>query len=242
MPQVIPKWCGSFFGSDFSFRDCEILTIQHIPAKLLKLEVELMNKKWFDYRRMHPLYATNYFMECYKMAYREFTRIAVDSDRADFVKPIKGDDFLNAREKLSIWRLRQLVDSLGIRYDFFLTECMLWYTEECFRRQSLYPPRPGQMGDNEEMIVAVMMRWEEECATRLQLSKDTWYKCYRWHGDAHQKAYENFIVAQIRNRQHKRFTLCASMYEHNALRIETARIQFGDDLVDEAMKELRFPE
>lgn len=241
MSQVSPKWCGPYYGSDTSFQDLEILTVQHIPAKIRKGEAELMQTKWFDYRQMHPMLATLYFMECYKVAYRDFTRAAVNADTADFVKPIKGDSFLEAREKLSFWRLRQLVDGLGIRYDFFLAEAMRWYVTECFRRESLYPPRPGHIATNEDLLTTVMIAWDEEKATRLQFAQDETFKTANFDGSDHQVAYEKFVIEQIQNRQHKRFALSSYIYTHDMLRVEVAIKHFGADLVNDALREFNIP-
>jgi hypothetical protein len=242
MTQVKPKWIGSFYGSDFSHQDYEILTIQNIAGKVLKPELALMNSKWFDYRRLHPMLATFYFMECYKTAYRGFYRVAVNADIADFVKPIKGDNFLEAREKLSFWKLRQLIDGLGIRYDFFLSHAMRWYAEECFRRESLYPPRPGHIATNEDLITSVMIAWEEEIAMRIQVAQDDWFRIENFVGVKDQLEYEQFSIAQIRNRQVKRFSLCSALYINDSVRITEAIKEFGESLVLDAIKEIRIPE
>ena len=232
-----PKWYGSFCGSDLSTQDYDILTIQHIPAKLRKKEQELARMRWFDCRKMHPMLATYYFMECYKTAYQEFTRVAINADTAPYVKPIKGNDFLNAREKLSFWRLRQLVDELGIRYDFFLSEAMRWYTEECFRSESLYPPRPGHMATNADMLASVVIAWEEELNVRMQFPQDECYKIKNFTGSVDQLDYEEFVMKQIMNRQHKQFSLCAALYTHEVLRIRQAELRFGERLVSDAIEE-----
>lgn len=241
MTPTQPNWLGPFFGSDLSFQDCEVLTIQNIPRKTLKEETALMQTKWFDYRRLHPLHSTYFFMHCYTLAYREFVRVAVDMDKAPYAKPIKGNDFLENRERLAFWRLRQLADKLGIRYDFFLNRSMKWYMEECFRRESLYAPRPGHIATNEELLATVMMAWEEEVATRLQVPADPWYKVANFTGDVHQLAQEAFAVAQVNGHQHKRFSLSSLIYEHDILRVEEAIRQFGPDLVEDAMNEAKLP-
>lgn len=237
MNQVIPNWLGLFYGRKLSFNDFEVLAIQHIPRTLLKEESGLMQTKWFDYRRLHPMQATYHFMKCYTLAYQEFNRVAVDAEKAPFMRPIKGNDFISGREKLAFWKLRQMVDKLGIPYPYFLARAMRWYVEECFRRQSLYAPRPGHITTNEELIVTIMMDWEEDCLIRLKIPADDWFRTSNFVGNEHQLAYEKFILEQINNRQHKRFSLSSAIYKYQVLRVEMALIKFGGKLVSDAIKE-----
>lgn len=64
--------------------------------------------------------ADAYLLSAFQNEYRNFYRKAIDHKAAEFVKPIKERDFLLSREALSFWRLRQAVDALGMRYDFYL--------------------------------------------------------------------------------------------------------------------------
>jgi hypothetical protein len=242
MTQVTPNWLGPFYGAELTFQDCEVLTIQAIPRTLMKEEAALMQSKWFDYRRLHPLQATHYFMECYKVAYQEFIRVAVDADRAPFMKPIKGDDFLGNRETLSFWRLRQQADRFGVRYDFFLGRAMKWYMEECFRRVSLHAPRPGHIGANEELLTDLMMDWEERQEVCLQIAADPWYTSENFSGQPHQLDYEEFICKQIEARRHIKYALSASLYTHDALRVETAMSRFGTEMIIDAIEQITIPE
>src|SRR5690606_1370421 len=113
------NWTGGLFGDGLDLEHYEIMMMQYVPAKDRKIEAELMTTKWFDYRLMHPVQATYYFYRQYKDAYREYYRRAINYEAAAFVKPTKQHDFLLSREAMSFWRLRQAVDALGIRYDFF---------------------------------------------------------------------------------------------------------------------------
>ena len=243
--QVNPRWLGSFFGADLGFHNYEILTIQHIPRKEHAEESALMRSKWFDYRRLHPMQATYYFAASYSRAYGTFMAIAVDRDLGN-MRGIKGKDFLCSREKLAIWRLRQMCDRFGVRYDFFLRHAMKWYAERSMnaahsvkgvggRVYAVVPPRPAQMMSNQEMITDVMLAWEEHVAAKLPIADDPFYSVQNFVGHADQIAYEQSIVAAIRTRPHPRFSVHAALYVHDALRIETALEAFGERTVLEAI-------
>lgn len=96
---MIPKLQGSFYGCELDPAQADIATIQHIQPKLLKQEPELMRKKWFDYRRMHPTVATYLFVAEYIKAFKRMTAAAFDVDRSKFVKGMKEIDFMDSRER-----------------------------------------------------------------------------------------------------------------------------------------------
>lgn len=221
MTQVTPTWLGSFFGADLGFLNYEILTIQHIPRKELKEEPALMRTKWFDYRRLHPMQATYYLADCYNRAYGDFMAMCIDRD-LKHMRGFKGKDFLNAREKLSFWRLRQLCDRLGIRYDFFMRHAMRW----CFKNGWTRAPRPQHITSNEDLITDAMLAWEEECAAALQVARDPWFLVQNYAGHEDQRAHEQFVVAQIKTRRHPQYALNAALYVHDVLRIEEAIREF----------------
>ncbi len=251
-----PVWLGPYYGSLMSLEDYEILTIKHIAATELKKETELMRKKWFDYRRLHPMQATYYLVECYKLGYKEFIRRNYDADYAEGIKKIfrvpaiskkdgkplektkmSVEDFLLSREKKAFWQMRQMIDEFGMPYDFFIAQAIKWYSTEVFRQKCIMPPRPGQIMKNEEFLASAVLAWEEECENRIQYAKDPIYKTEFFSGRDFQIDYENFLITQINKRRHKRFALSAAIYEYRTLRIERALLEFDEDLINEAMRE-----
>ena len=228
----LTEWFGYFYGHDLSFLHAEMLAIQHVPAALLKKEAALYRTKWFDYRRMHPTKATYFLAQCYNRAYQDC--MSVMRDRSGrFMRGFKGMDFMESRERLSFWRLRQLIDSLGIRYDFFLRRAMTWHIEAGW----LQPPRPSHLATNQDMITDVMMAWEEECAARLQFPKDTRYKVANFFGHADQLDWEKFAVDQIKTRRHPQYALHAALYIEQSLRIEAALREFDERVIQAAIEE-----
>lgn len=228
----LTEWFGFFYGHDLGLLHAELLAIQHIPAALLKKEAALYRVKWFDYRRMHPTKATYLLAQCYNRAYQDCMSVMRDRS-GKFMRGFKGMDFMESRERLSFWRLRQLIDSLGIRYDFFLRRAMTWHIEAGW----LQPPRPSHLATNQDMITDVMMAWEEECAARIQFPKDTRYKVANFFGHVDQLDWEKFLVAQIKTRRHPQYALHASLYIEQTLRIETAIQEFDERVVQSAIAE-----
>jgi hypothetical protein len=228
----LAEWFGDFYGHDLSFLHCEVKAIANIEGRLLKREPELLTTKWFDYRRMHPTKATYLFAQCYQKAYQNFMIVTLDHERGRFMKPFKGGpDVLEAREKKSLWQLRQTADQLGVRYDFFLRFAMNWKIAHNWH----HAPRPSHMNTNEEMLADLVLAWEEECRNSLQICHDERYRAENWFGHADQIAYEAFLVAQIKQRRHHHYSLAAALYTHGVLRIEAALREFPPGVVEQAI-------
>lgn len=236
-----PTWLGHFFGGTLGFLHYEVLTIQHIPLKERKDESALFKSKWFDYRRLHPMQATYFFVKCYNDAYRQFCRMAINAETADFTRGIKGHDYLEAKEKLAFWRLRQLCDRMGMRYDFFLGFAMRHLHKMVSDDGKVYPPRPSMLGKNEELIASAMIAWEEQCGFSMRVAADPHYRIANFYGSDDQLAHEAFVVGQIKTRQIKRYSLHAALYVFDALRFEEALRQFDQEAVGQAIQEVSLP-
>lgn len=230
-----PTWLENFYGANLGFLNYEVLSIQHIPARELAKETELMESKWFDYRRLHPLQATYYFVKCYTDAYRAFCKKAIDHETAPYVRCIKEHDFLKAREKMSFWRLRAACDQVGIRYDFFLTFAMNWFYRFVGQDGKVYPPRPSHFAKNEELFADAVIAWEEQCRVSLQVAKDPYYRISNFAGRKAQQDHEAFVLRQIGQRAVTRYSLHAALYVYDVVRIEEALRSFESKVVEAAI-------
>ena len=233
-----PKWLGNFYGGNLGFLNYEVLTIQHIPRKELRCEAELMGVKWFDYRRLHPMQATYYFVKCWTDAYRSFVRRNLDAERAPYVRCVKERDFLDAKEKLSIWRLRQKLDRLGMRYDFFLMFALRWFYRFKGDNGAIYAPRPSHMASNDDLLSDAIIAWEEQCATSLQFARDPYFRVANFNGCDTQRAHEAFVLQQIKKRRVPHFALHAAMYLYDVVSVEEAVRQLGEPAVRSAIAEV----
>ncbi|MCL2874799.1 MAG: hypothetical protein FWF12_00595 [Betaproteobacteria bacterium] len=230
-------WLGNFYGGNLGFLNYEVLTIGHIPHKDLKCEPDLMASKWFDYRRLHPMQATYYFIKCYNNAYREFYRKAVDADRAPFVRGIKDHDFLTGKEKLTFWRLRQNCDRVGLPYDFFLRFAMHRHMRLIVCGKKIYAPRPAMFVKNEDLFADAMIAWEDARKASLRVATDPYYQVSNYTGSGDQEAHEAFVIEQIKERPIKHYALHSAMYFYDVVRIEEALRCFDVRVVDSAIKE-----
>jgi len=222
---------GTFFGSSLTRQECEAFAIARIDAKLLKKEVGLYATKWFDYRPLHPTMATYLLAHHYNRAYGDFMKEALDYKKR-FMAAFKGKDVMMAREVKSFWKLRQRIDELGIRYDFFCREAMAWCIDNGWRQ----PPRPAHVSTNDDLIVFVMNRWHEECQAKVQWAINPRYTAAQFVGAPDQVAYEAYLAEAIMKRAHPKFALHAALYHHDAVRIEAAIRIFPATAIDAAIE------
>lgn len=227
---MIPKLENGFYGCQLTSEQADIAVAQYITPKLMQPEAGLMQKKWFDYRRMHPAIATYMFVSEYVRSYKRMISVAYDVDRAKYVSGMKAVDFMDGRERNTFWKLRQKVDELGMRYDFFMRHAMNWCVERGWRQ----PPRPSQIYANDDLIVDVMNQWDLECRSKIQYPEDPHYRVENWTGSVDQLAYEQWLITAIKRRPHPMFALNSAIYEMGTLRIEAALESFPASIVEEA--------
>jgi len=225
-----PSWHPPFFGDGLTRDDYETIAIQHIPRKLRESEPELFTLRWFDAREFHPVKATYWLAECYNQAVRDHVATIRDRTRAPFSRAFRGDDVFESRERLSFWRLRQLIDRLGIRYEFFMRYAMNW----CRENGWIHTPRPGHIAANEDLVADVVLRWEEVCSQSIQFCKNPRFLACNYRGDPDQVAYERYLLCEIAKKQHPRFSLNAALFIEKVLREGAAEAALGAGLVEQA--------
>jgi hypothetical protein len=219
-----------FYGSSLDLASNEILTIQNIDRKLLAIEPKLYGLKWFDYRPLHPATATYLMVHHYNRAYGDFVGRALNHNRR-FMTAFKGKDFMQVHERKSFWRLRQRIDEMGIRYEFFLREAMNWYIKHGWGKQAKHPPRPGQMAANDELLLDVSNAWARECRAKIQFASHARYRASQWVAAPDQLAYQEYLVTSIKRRPHQQYGLHSALYLYGCLRIEEAVLQFPPETV-----------
>ncbi|UUZ75559.1 hypothetical protein LP414_27975 [Polaromonas sp. P1(28)-13] len=202
---------ATFYGSDLSLEHCEVLAIQNIHRKLLSAEAKLFSTKWFDYRPLHPVQATYLMVHHYNRAFGDFIGTALDRSKR-YTQAFKGKDFMLAREKPSFWRLRQRIDELGIRYEFFLREAMNWHIARGWGKSVMNPPRPAHLATNDEMIVDVSNAWARECRAKIQYAASPRFAVPQFVGSADQLAYEAYLIEQIKRRPSPMYALHGALY------------------------------
>ena len=235
-----PKHLGVFFGGNLGLLNYEILSIQNFKREELNRDAELMRQKWFDYRSLHHLQATYYFVECYTQAIRSHYARTINRDTAPYLRLCKDVDFVNSKERRSIYRLRQLADTMCVPYDFFLNFALKTHYKMIGEKGEWYMPRPSHLVSNEKLIENVMLAWEELCAAAIQFSKDPYYRVQNWTGSQTQRDHEAWVIKQIKDRKQPHFSLCAALYKNGVVRFEEAVRQFDQATISGAMQEFDF--
>lgn len=232
------RWTGEFYCNNLAFDHYEILMINKIPKKERKIETELMTTKWFDYRLMHPMYATYYFYHLYIKEFQAFWAKAINFETSSFIYPFKGDarlDFMKAREALSIWRLRQKADLLGIRYDFFLKTAF----NKIHRMQAggrIIPPRPA-MFNKEELLAEIHNEWLAMCKASLQIACSPYFTVLNFNNSLMQREHESFVLDQVAQRTIPYYSLSSCLHLYEVVSIESALQRFDFNIVQLAINE-----
>lgn len=225
-----PEWLGPFKGASHSFLDCETLALRKIDPALIEAAWSASDTRWFDYVRLHPVKALYYFVHCYGDLFGEYLERNIDHSMR-FSRGLKGDA-LEHRELRSILTLKRKADELGMPYPTFLRWMFDWFASNGWTR----PPRPAHMANAVEAHQAVQERWADLADAMTVYAKDPWYEVENWCGHEHQRRYEDWLIDNIRLRQHKELALSVSLYEKGVLRIERAMAEFDGDTLHSAQR------
>jgi hypothetical protein len=233
MKILLPKFLGKFHGDSWTEKEYDAATLANFSDSAREKESDYFQTKWFDYRRLHPLQATFYWLWCYQDAYQDYIHKYVDME--SYEKGIRSD-FLNSKEKNAIWRARRYCDRNGIPYDVFI-RTRFQQKEDEWRAKNFFP-RPKDMLPSLGLTVeeeSACCNWEEPLIIRWAV--DPIYQINAWRGLECQLAYEYYLVEKMQQRRCKAFlghVLHTAIYVRKQLRIETAILNFGIDPVREA--------
>lgn len=225
---VLPTWLGGYFGSDYSFETYEKLTLTSFDEGSRLKESECMDKRWFDYIRLHPLQATYYLVSCYASKYISYYKKYIDADASP--TGIKDPNFLHSRECRTFWNLRQFCDLEGFEYEWLIDTFMEYRLVSGEFKHRL--PRPCHlMPKNEIELQAVRTLWRmHNNGEVLRTAKDPYFLIFNWEGDPQQQRYEAFLIEQIKGKEVKRFALKDYVYNRQILRLEAVLKHFPDEV------------
>ncbi len=99
-----------------------------IPVNDFAKERLLQETKWFDYRFISPVEATEIFANEYKLMYKKFWAVNFDFDESKRRRGLPlGSILEDPKYATAIWRARQLADEICMPYDIFLRAAFqLW--------------------------------------------------------------------------------------------------------------------
>lgn len=177
--------------------DCELLALTKVQPIYRQREADLFQRKWFDYRHLHPVQATYLFAECYQEAMKKAYIENKDKASAEDAIAFKGDIFtgVQAHELTSIWRARQMLDALGLRYEFALRYAVRRFSDIGWR----IFPRPNQLY-GEEFLLDARDAWHIECEASLQIPLHERFQMAHFIGHSDQLAYQAWLIEQIKKR------------------------------------------
>lgn len=219
---------SEIFGQDLDLIGYEVLAMQNIDPKYLKLDAGLFESKWWDYRSLHPVAATYLFAHEYNKAYQFIVKRCRDLERGQYMKGFKGKDIFEGKEALTFWKARQNADRLGIRYDFYIMKALLWAEDRNWRNI----PRPIHLysADLTEHLAGV---WQVERRSRLQSAQGECYLLENYSAHPDQDAYSEWALDQVSQRLHKDGALHHYLSRGQVgSRVATQR--FGEDITRQA--------
>ena len=200
-----------------------------------KMERALMETKWFDYRFMSPLDATEQFAQEYRKAYQLKWRTNFATDEASKKLAFQGGDWRKSpTEFTSCWRARQRADFFGVPYGFFCERALELYLRRGYAR----PPRPNQLysGKTIAMLVAgIQKEWREHCdGVQLMISLLPQYHSDSFIGDRVQCAHQDWVVEIVRERHMDPRCIARACFELCVLPVDRAHFEFGPRRVERA--------
>lgn len=221
-------------GLDLTTDEYDQIALSLIKADLWANESKLVQKKWWDYRGLHPVEATYLFAYAYIKQFALRNRHRVDISRAPFIKPLKGKDPLldNPKQLTGLIKARQFADEFGMPYDFHIRHALKFADE----RDWTYLPRPSQLygakksADDTTMRFEVVKAWEEEKARSIQYSRAPYFRVDNFKGTDLQLEHQKHLVRELRARPHNRSLIGAEMvFGTRVLDNKLYRLALGED-------------
>ena len=178
------------FWMMLSAAQCDMLYMKH-AEKYRKLERDLYQSKWFDYRPLHPLQATYEFAQAYREAFRYITAIRFDRGAARYVKGFSGNDMLALRPQslTGFFKARIFADQNGLPYDFMCRAAMRYAEAASWTNM----PRPTQLY-GEEIGNAILEAWIAEQETSPRRAQDRFYQVEAYRGHPYQVEYAHYLL------------------------------------------------
>jgi hypothetical protein len=221
----------------------DIIAFKHIDKNLLKLEPELFRTKWFDYRMITPLQATELYVEAFAEIYRSYFAVEIDRRNAQHVRipnfptVIAGVEAGDRKRKTffaGCWRGRQVADALGMPYKEFI-HTVMGYRLRFWSQNHL--PRPHQLYNMAD-VERTQERWQEMQAGRLYLAEHPAYMLENYAGIQHQDDYHEWLFAQAYLRSNP-FEAMATFVNDNILPLSKVEARVDEDLIDRVHRHLQ---
>lgn len=216
--------------------EADLPQLRETFVALAKLELNAVAKerrlywiKWFDYRFISPLRATELFVKEYQSSYRHFYEKYFSAVGAPAKSGTRKHDWKSSkREFSSFWVARQFADELGLPY----VKLMEYAFQLASRRGWERLPRPNQLYGGSfgaalaSYATSEWQKWTSEAA--LEFSKLPEYQTGNFRRLSAQRAHEDWVVKQLGLRHGDHEKLAHLCYRFAVLSPERARAEFGE--------------
>ncbi|MET4200746.1 hypothetical protein [Bradyrhizobium sp. LA6.12] len=208
-----------------------------LSAKEGSQEHSLMTTKWFGYRFMHPMDATNLFAEQYLQAYRrKWARNFATNEAAEKLAFHRGNWRSSKTEFTACWKARQFVDRLGLPYDFFCEHALEFFLRRGYQK----PPRPNQLyceRNAPPLAEYIAEVWTAHNEAYFMVSNLPQYHLSNFSAHLNQYAHQDWVVRVVRERHMKPALIARVCQELKLLPLDRAYFEFGPRRVELALEE-----
>lgn len=209
-------------GSDKSQAEYDAIGLQ-IAEEHREEEAALFTTKWIDYRAWHPVRATYFFAECYRLQTTRWMERNRDLESADDARAFTPADIFASTDMTGMWLARQAADRHGMTYPFVMQQASQRFLDRLYHRF----PRPNQMY-GEEFELDTRDAWLEQLSRSLQYSRDA--------QTIQDPEHEKYVVEQIKARPAGHSNLLGRMFKEGVLNPKRMVKHFGPDLTIKAVR------
>jgi len=194
---------------------------------VFECEAGLFKTKWYDYRHIHYLAATAWYMECFKREYGKAVWRWIDHTAGTRTGLTAHSLFdLNSTDITGLVRGRQAADEMGIPYEVYIRAAL----DRGLLNGNARMPRPSQLY-SAEMRQAAAAHWLEETDGRLFLARDPFYNAVNYKGHPDQNDYYAWLGSKIRQRATPQFAIGRLVFDEQVLPQHLAQRDFPDQFV-----------
>lgn len=221
----------AFYGSNYTDEEYDAIGLRYIKTKYIRKEAMLYTRKWFDYRRMHPVKATYLFAHHYTAAFGRMMAKR-DGEHAKYHRGFKGGDPMKAKagQNTGFYKARQYADLLGIPYDFFCSYAMSWFTDRLWKRL----PKPYHLY-SPEFLKAVKTAWGIKLLDSIQVPDDSFYMARGFYEHPDQVAFQHWLCSIIKGRAAPEMALMTYMTLNEYLVDDFVGQYFGEEVIQKAI-------
>ena len=199
------------FGTGLSKAHYEVLMLKITPA-YRDSEPEMYERKWFDYRTMHPTEATYVWAHAYNEESKAHYSRIKDTGTAFMVRGIAEIDAMKSAEANAIWWARHSCDYIGCPYDL----AVRYLADRAVNNGHTGMPRPNQLYTM-DCLIDLAAWWKERVATQLTYSNADFFSAQRFEEHPAQIQHVEFVAKQIAARANPRHRLVARLIKEGVL-------------------------